>query len=85
MSSYEKLPRLTEILRSKPAGTRVIIFCSTKRMCDQLSQQLSREFRASAIHGDKRQQVYPALCLIVLAILRGLHILMFHAPFWLLL
>ena len=63
MSSYEKLPRLTEILRSKPAGTRVIIFCSTKRMCDQLSQQLSREFRASAIHGDKRQQVPPVTCL----------------------
>lgn len=54
---HEKLPRLMQILRSKPHGTRVIIFCSTKRMCDQLSGQL-REFHASAIHGDKRQQVF---------------------------
>ena len=45
-----------QILRSKPPGSRIIIFCSTKRMCDQLSMQLSREFRAAAIHGDKRQQ-----------------------------
>ncbi|KAK9819794.1 hypothetical protein WJX72_002458 [[Myrmecia] bisecta] len=52
----EKMSRLTQILRSKPPGTRVIIFCSTKRMCDQLSYGLSREFRASAIHGDKKQQ-----------------------------
>ena len=26
-----------QILRSKPPGTRIIIFCSTKRMCDQLT------------------------------------------------
>ena len=50
----DKLPRLKEILASK-AGARVIIFCSTKRMCDQLQFQLGREHRAAAIHGDKRQ------------------------------
>ena len=49
--------RLSQILRSKPMGTRIIIFCSTKRMCDQLAGQLGREFRAVAIHGDKKQQV----------------------------
>lgn len=57
LGMHEKLPKLMQILRSKPPGTRVIIFCSTKRMCDQLSGQLTREFHASAIHGDKRQQV----------------------------
>ncbi len=56
MDSYGKMARLGQILRSKPPGSRMIIFCSTKRMCDQLSMQLSREFRAAAIHGDKRQQ-----------------------------
>ena len=47
---------LVRILRSKPQGTRIIIFCSTKRMCDQLSYSIAREYRAAAIHGDKRQQ-----------------------------
>ncbi len=56
MSGHDKLPELQRILRSKPPGTRIIIFCTTKRMCDQLSYQIAREFRAGAIHGDKRQQ-----------------------------
>lgn len=57
MKPYEnKNQKLREILMSKPAGTRIIIFCSTKRMCDQLARDLSREFRAAAIHGDKKQQ-----------------------------
>ena len=55
-NSYEKQARLRTILTSKPPGTRMIIFCSTKRMCDQLAMGLGREFRAAAIHGDKRQQ-----------------------------
>lgn len=48
------MPRAT--CRSKPQGTRIIIFCSTKRMCDQLAMNLGREYRAAAIHGDKKQQ-----------------------------
>ncbi|GFH21465.1 uncharacterized protein HaLaN_18775, partial [Haematococcus lacustris] len=55
-SSHEKLPELQRILRSKPGGTRIIVFCTTKRMCDQLAHSISRDFRAAAIHGDKRQQ-----------------------------
>lgn len=47
---------LAAACRSFPRGTRVIIFCSTKRMCDQLAWNLNREFGASAIHGDKKQQ-----------------------------
>jgi ATP-dependent RNA helicase DDX5/DBP2 len=56
VENSEKMPRLTAILRGKPEGARVIIFCSTKRMCDQLCYYLSRDFKAAAIHGDKRQQ-----------------------------
>ena len=49
-----KQSKLQEIMRSFPQGTRIIIFCSTKRMCDQLSRDL-RGFGAAAIHGDKKQ------------------------------
>jgi ATP-dependent RNA helicase DDX5/DBP2 len=54
-SSHEKMGHLQQILRSK-MGQRVIIFCSTKRMCDQLAWSIGREYNAAAIHGDKRQQ-----------------------------
>ncbi len=54
-SSHEKFGELSRIIRSKPAGTRIIIFCTTKRMCDQLSYQMGRDFRSAAIHGDKKQ------------------------------
>lgn len=50
----EKLRRLEQILRSQDSGAKVLIFCTTKRMCDQLSRTLTR-FGASAIHGDKSQ------------------------------
>ncbi|AQK90488.1 Putative DEAD-box ATP-dependent RNA helicase family protein [Zea mays] len=51
----EKSRRLDQILRSQDPGSKSIIFCSTKRMCDQLARNLSRQYRASAIHGDKSQ------------------------------
>lgn len=54
-TSMEKQRRLEQILRSQEPGSKVIIFCSTKRMCDTLSRNLSRQYRASAIHGDKSQ------------------------------
>lgn len=51
----EKQRRLEQILRSQERGSKVIIFCSTKRLCDQLSRNLGRGFGAAAIHGDKSQ------------------------------
>ncbi|KAM3306155.1 ATP-dependent RNA helicase-like protein DB10 isoform X1 [Capsicum chacoense] len=51
----EKQRRLEQILRSKEPGSKIIIFCSTKKMCDQLSRNLTRNFGAAAIHGDKSQ------------------------------
>lgn len=35
-SMYEKQGHLRSIIRNFPHGTRIIIFCSTKRMCDQV-------------------------------------------------
>ncbi|WOL11740.1 ATP-dependent RNA helicase-like protein DB10 [Canna indica] len=51
----EKQRRLEQILRSQDPGSKVIVFCSTKRMCDQLARTLTRQFNAAAIHGDKSQ------------------------------
>ncbi|KAA8530222.1 hypothetical protein F0562_004931 [Nyssa sinensis] len=55
LSYMEKHRRLEQILRSQEPGSKIIIFCSTKKMCDQLARNLSRQFGASAIHGDKSQ------------------------------
>lgn len=52
---YEKQRRVEQILRSQEPGSKIIIFCSTKRMCDTLSRNLGRDFGAAAIHGDKSQ------------------------------
>ncbi|XWS44160.1 hypothetical protein CRYUN_Cryun15aG0020800 [Craigia yunnanensis] len=51
----EKHRRLEQIIRSQEPGSKIIIFCSTKKMCDQLARNLSRQFGAAAIHGDKSQ------------------------------
>ncbi|KAL7100674.1 hypothetical protein ACP275_08G010000 [Erythranthe tilingii] len=55
LSPMDKRRRLEQILRSQEPGSKIIIFCSTKKMCDQLSGNLSRQFGAAAIHGDKSQ------------------------------
>ncbi|OMO69495.1 hypothetical protein COLO4_29040 [Corchorus olitorius] len=55
VAPMEKHRRLEQILRSQEPGSKIIIFCSTKKMCDQLARNLSRQFGAAAIHGDKSQ------------------------------
>ncbi|XP_039009898.1 DEAD-box ATP-dependent RNA helicase 14-like isoform X2 [Hibiscus syriacus] len=55
LSPMEKHRRLEQILRSQEPGSKIIVFCSTKKMCDQLARNLARQFGASAIHGDKSQ------------------------------
>ncbi|KAL6518822.1 hypothetical protein OROHE_017575 [Orobanche hederae] len=55
LSPMDKRRRLEQILRSQEPGSKIIIFCSTKKMCDQLAGNLSRQFGAVAIHGDKSQ------------------------------
>ncbi|EKX52111.1 hypothetical protein GUITHDRAFT_65410, partial [Guillardia theta CCMP2712] len=51
----EKDMILQDIIRGEGVGSRIIIFCSTKRMCDQLERNLSRMVPCAAIHGDKDQ------------------------------
>lgn len=51
----DKRRRLEQILRSQEPGSKIIIFCSTKKMCDSLAGTLTRQFGAVAIHGDKSQ------------------------------
>ncbi|CAK9138833.1 unnamed protein product [Ilex paraguariensis] len=51
----EKQRRLEQILRSQDRGSKVIIFCSTKKLCEQLARGVGRNFGAAAIHGDKSQ------------------------------
>jgi ATP-dependent RNA helicase DDX5/DBP2 len=55
VEQHEKMSKLFQILRSKPPTNRIIIFCTTKRMCDDLSRILQRDFRSAAMHGDKKQ------------------------------
>ncbi|ESQ41428.1 hypothetical protein EUTSA_v10012853mg [Eutrema salsugineum] len=55
IAPMEKQRRLEQILRSQEPGSKIIIFCSTKRMCDTLARNLTRTFGAAAIHGDKSQ------------------------------
>ncbi|GBG69329.1 hypothetical protein CBR_g4026 [Chara braunii] len=53
---HDKQRRLEQVIRQQPSGAKIIIFCSTKRMCDQLSNNLCKDFGAAPIHGDKSQQ-----------------------------
>ncbi|KAJ3694277.1 hypothetical protein LUZ60_009757 [Juncus effusus] len=55
ISSMEKRKRLEQILRSQEPNSKIIIFCSTKKMCDMLARHLERDYGAAAIHGDKSQ------------------------------
>ena len=52
-----KKPRLVKLLQTIMDGSKMIIFCQTKRGCDYLARALSMEnWPAVAIHGDKTQQ-----------------------------
>ncbi|CAN6470383.1 unnamed protein product [Victoria cruziana] len=55
VSQPNKQQRLVQILKSQEQGSKVIVFCSTKRLCDQLACSIRQNFRAAAIHGDKSQ------------------------------
>jgi ATP-dependent RNA helicase DDX5/DBP2 len=46
---------LEQILRDQERGSKIIIFCSTKKMCDQLACGIDRNFNALSIHDDKSQ------------------------------
>merc|ERR1719181_2173427 len=46
---------MNQIFSTLESGSRVIIFTSTKRMCDNLGSQLARQIGCGIIHGDKDQ------------------------------
>ena len=52
----EKQQVMTQIFQSLEAGSRILVFTSTKRMCDQLGMQLARQVGTGIIHGDKEQR-----------------------------
>ena len=52
-----KRPRIIKLLQTIMDGSKMIIFCQTKRGCDNLARSLTMEnWSALAIHGDKTQQ-----------------------------
>merc|ERR1719263_261821 len=52
----ERDGHLVQQVNTLPGGSRVLIFCSTKRTCDGLQRALSRQIGCNAIHGDKEQR-----------------------------
>jgi len=58
-SQWEKQDKIVEVLQSQVQhGDRVLIFTSTKRMCDQLARTLESRNRIPcvSIHGDREQR-----------------------------
>ncbi|GAX86476.1 hypothetical protein CEUSTIGMA_g13885.t1, partial [Chlamydomonas eustigma] len=56
----EKLDELIEYIKSKPRGSRILVFVGQKYRCDWLAENLSdhpsyRDIRCCAIHGDRPQ------------------------------
>jgi len=55
MSRYEKPRHFNDALH-RFVGSKVLVFCATKRMTDQLSRQLNEQgWQTESIHGDKQQ------------------------------
>ncbi|KAL3921661.1 MAG: hypothetical protein SGPRY_004824, partial [Prymnesium sp.] len=55
-SPLDRDNELIKAINTLAPGSRVLIFCSTKRTCDGLSRALSRQIGCNAIHGDKEQR-----------------------------
>lgn len=57
LSEDEKYRSLGRLLEREMDGSRILIFCDTKRGCDAVTRQLRTEgWPALSIHGDKSQQ-----------------------------
>ena len=54
---HDKYPLLLKLLEREMDGSRILIFCETKRGCDTVTRQLRQNgYPALSIHGDKSQQ-----------------------------
>lgn len=59
IAEYDKYPRLRDLLKEvmTQAGAKVLIFCETKRGCDDITRNLRSDgWPALALHGDKSQK-----------------------------
>ena len=53
----DKLGRLVRLLEREMDGSRLLVFCETKRGCDAVTRQLRQNgWPALSIHGDKSQE-----------------------------
>lgn len=52
-SPTKRPSRLEQTLISQERGSRVSIFCSTKRLCNQSACGSGRNYKAAVIQGDK--------------------------------
>jgi len=56
----QKQSMMQDIIRQEQSvhgnGARILVFCATKRMCDQLCYSMQRMVPCAAIHGDKDQR-----------------------------
>lgn len=56
-SEHEKYHKLVRILEKEMDGRRILVFCETKRGCDNVTRQLRQDgWPALSIHGDKSQK-----------------------------
>ena len=52
-----KYAELGKLLEREMDGSRILVFCETKKGCDAVTRQLRQEgWPALSIHGDKSQQ-----------------------------
>lgn len=57
MFENEKYSSLCQLLEREMDGSRLLIFCETKRGCDDVTRRLRQDgWPALSIHGDKSQQ-----------------------------
>ena len=56
MEEKDKYPRLIKLLEKVMDGSRLLLFCDTKKGCDALTRVLRQDgWPALGIHGDKTQ------------------------------
>eukprot|EP00882_Tetradesmus_deserticola_P001838 GHRQ01001971.1.p1 GENE.GHRQ01001971.1~~GHRQ01001971.1.p1 ORF type:complete len:457 (+),score=150.30 GHRQ01001971.1:976-2346(+) len=59
IAEYDKYPRLRDLLKEvmTQPGAKALIFCETKRGCDEITRSLRNDgWPALALHGDKSQK-----------------------------
>lgn len=88
LSEDDKYRALSRLLEREMDGSRLLIFCETKRGCDAVTRQLRTEgWPALSIHGDKSQQerdwvlavsILPACCTAACCTVRMLHACLHH-------